>query len=206
MWEVQVIVRFNPSSRDLCASSLSFAQFQPQPGCTSLAPVPSPPSIFAHSSCHSSYHSLKLTAPFSPFLLYLSFLASSSFSYLSPWFIRGSVQFTHIPLLTPLSPPLLQLDSHICARSFIFVILGWGEEEGVWERWDNRRSVVFAEEARLSFHILHRLLSALIGVLSEYVCVCVCVSVNECVDWLPASISCVKVSRPGGSSPTWKAQ
>lgn len=177
MWEVQVIVRCNPSPRDLLrASSLSFAQFQPQPGCTSFAPVPSPPSIFAHSSCHSSYHSLKLTAPLSCFTspswppppsptclpdLYEAVCSSHTFHFWHP-----SAHQHHLPLL--------QLDSHICARSFIFVILGWEEEEGGWERWDNRRSVVFAEEARLSFHILHRLLSALIGVLSEYVCVLVC--------------------------------
>lgn len=163
--------------RDLLrASSLSFAQFQPQPGCTSFAPVPSPPSIFAHSSCHSSYHSLKLTAPLSCFTspswppppsptclpdLYEAVCSSHTFHFWHP-----SAHHHHLPLL--------QLDSHICARSFIFVILGWEEEEGGWERWDNRRSVVFAEEARLSFHILHRLLSALIGVLSEYVCVLVC--------------------------------
>lgn len=153
---------------------------------TFIRPVPTPARVHLFCTCalppssliprHSSYHSLKLTAPLSCFTspswppppsptclpdLYEAVCSSHTFHFWHP-----SAHHHHLPLL--------QLDSHICARSFIFVILGWEEEEGGWERWDNRRSVVFAEEARLSFHILHRLLSALIGVLSEYVCVCKC--------------------------------
>lgn len=87
------------------------------PSCvfTFIRPVPTPARVHFFCTCtlpslhlRSFLLSFLLSLPKAdcpPFLLYLSFLASSSFSYLSPWFIRGSVQFTHIPLLTPLSPP-----------------------------------------------------------------------------------------------------
>lgn len=123
------------------------------------------PSLHRHSFILSFLLSLpRSDCPSSPALLSLSSLASSS--YLSLWFIGGGVQFTHIPLLTPSPPP-----TPSCNRALISVVCLHDRpmERRRGRVRDNRRSCVFVEWARLSFHIP---LSASILVVSA-VCVCV---------------------------------
>lgn len=164
------------------------ARIQPQPCAHLSCTCTPPPSISTHLSCHSSYHSLTLTPPLPPSCFPSS---SSSSSYLSPWFIGGGVQFTHIPLLTTPSPAtgLSYLGSVVYLHN-----PPTERRRGESER-DGTIGVVFVEQARLSFHTP---LSASQGVVSG-----ACMCVLMCV-WI-GRVSLSPVSKfPGPPAPTWK--
>ena len=81
------------------------------------------PPITAHLSCHSSYHSLSWTPPPPPSLFLLLLL--------SLIYRRRCAVHTHS---TSDTPARLATGLSYRGSSFVFMILGWREEESEWAR------------------------------------------------------------------------